>query len=177
MNSDDTRAESPVRPLFRAAMTPVLALAGVAVAATLVVVFGHPHPHPLDTALLARQPARILVHLGAAVTALGLGVVQLVAPKGTLPHRLLGWIWVLLMVAVAGSSLFIQVINKGGFSPIHGLSAYVLVCTPLAVIAARRQDVEAHRGYMTGMFFLGLIVAGAFTFLPGRLMWSLFLGQ
>ena len=29
---------------------------------------------------------------------------------------------------------------------------------------------------MTSMFVGGLIVAGAFTFLPGRLMWAVFFG-
>jgi uncharacterized membrane protein len=34
--------------------------------------------------------------------------------------------------------------------------------------------VQAHRRAMTGMFVGGLIVAGALTFLPGRLMWAIF---
>ena len=45
-----------------------------------------------------------------------------------------------------------------------------------AVYAARRHRVAAHRRAMTGMFVGGLIVAGAFTFLPGRLMWAIFFG-
>jgi uncharacterized membrane protein len=42
--------------------------------------------------LLDAAPA-IPVHAFAAMTAF-LRVVQLAAPKGTLPHRTLGWIWV-----------------------------------------------------------------------------------
>ncbi len=41
--------------------------------------------------LLDAAPA-IPVHAFAAMTAFLLGVVQLAAPKGTLPHRTLGWI-------------------------------------------------------------------------------------
>ena len=49
--------------------------------------------------LLDAAPA-IPVHAFAAMTAFLLGVVQLAAPKGTLPHHTLGWIWVGLMVSV-----------------------------------------------------------------------------
>ena len=47
--------------------------------------------------LLDAAPA-IPLHAFAAMTAFVLGVVQLAAPKGTLPHRTLGWIWVSLML-------------------------------------------------------------------------------
>ncbi len=50
--------------------------------------------------LLTAAPA-IQVHAFAAMTAFALGVVQLTAPKGTLPHRALGWIWVALMLIVS----------------------------------------------------------------------------
>jgi uncharacterized membrane protein len=39
----------------------------------------------------------VQVHALAAMGAFALGVVQLAAPKGTLPHRTIGWIWVVLM--------------------------------------------------------------------------------
>ena len=42
--------------------------------------------------LLNAAPA-IPVHAFAAMAVFVLGVVQLAAPKGTLPHRTLGWIW------------------------------------------------------------------------------------
>ena len=47
--------------------------------------------------LLDAAPA-IPLHAFAAMAAFVLGLVQFAAPKGTLPHRTLGWIWVLLMV-------------------------------------------------------------------------------
>ena len=47
--------------------------------------------------LLDAAPA-IPLHAFAAMTAFLLGVVQLAAPKGTLPHRTLGWVWISLMV-------------------------------------------------------------------------------
>jgi len=38
----------------------------------------------------------IQFHAFAAMAAFALGIVQLSAPKGTLPHRTIGWVWVLL---------------------------------------------------------------------------------
>ena len=55
--------------------------------------------------LLDAAPA-IPLHAFAAMAAFALGAVQLVAPKGTLPHRTLGWIWVGLMALVAISSFW-----------------------------------------------------------------------
>ena len=153
-----------------------VAVIGVGAAAALAIHLGHPHPHAPDLALLRRQPPVVLAHLATALFAFGLGTVMMVAPKGTLPHRTLGWIWVALMMTVAGSSLFIHGINKNGFSAIHILSAWVLFIVPVAVFSARRHNVRMHRRAMMGTFYLGLIIAGAFTFMPGRLMWNLFLG-
>ena len=169
---------SPGRTTGRTrSLTVQLALAaiGVLVAVGVVFAFGDPHPHAFDTALFARQPMVIQIHLLAATTALVLGLIQLAGPKGTTVHRVIGWGWVLLMLTVSISSFAMLGLGRG-ISPIHVLSVVVLVLVPLGVYAARRGRVDRHRGYMTGVFIFGLIVAGAFTFVPGRLMWRLFLG-
>lgn len=63
---------------------------------------------------------QIPIHAFAAMTAFVLGIVQFAAPKGTLPHRSLGWIWVALMATVAVSSFWIHQIRLiGPWSPIH----------------------------------------------------------
>ena len=120
----------------------------------------------------------IQVHAFSAMAAFALGLVQLAAPKGTLPHRTVGWIWVALMATIALSSFFIHSIRLiGPFSPIHLISIFVLVMLPLAVLAAHRHDVPHHRRRMIGMFLGGLVIAGAFTFLPGRIMHAVAVGQ
>jgi uncharacterized membrane protein len=119
----------------------------------------------------------IPVHAFAAMAAFALGIVQFAAPKGTLPHRTIGWIWVGLMVVVAGSSFWIHEIRLlGPWSPIHLLSIMVLVLLPVAVIAARRHNVSRHGKTMIGIFTGGLVVAGLFTLLPGRIMHAVFFG-
>jgi len=127
--------------------------------------------------LLDAAPA-IPVHAFAAMTAFVLGVVQLAAPKGTLPHRTLGWIWVVLMLSVAISSFWIHQIRLvGPWSPIHLLSIFVLITVPLAVWKAHRHQVADHRRIMISIFSGALVIAGLFTLLPGRIMHAVVFGQ
>jgi uncharacterized membrane protein len=127
--------------------------------------------------LLNAAPA-IPLHAFAAMAAFVLGAVQLAAPKGTLPHRTLGWIWVALMAIVAGSSFWIHQIRLvGPWSPIHLLSIFTLVMLPLGVWMAHRHCVADHRRIMILMFSGALVIAGLFTLLPGRIMHAVVFGQ
>lgn len=132
--------------------------------------------HAPDFGLLAEAPVTIRIHVAAALTALLIGTVLLLGVKGNTLHRTLGWTWVIAMATTAVSSLFIRQINPGSFSLIHLLSGWTIIALPMAVYAARKHRVLQHRRAMTGMFVGGLIVAGALTFLPGRLMWRMFFG-
>ncbi len=126
--------------------------------------------------LLNASPA-IQIHAAAATTAFALGLVQLAAPKGTLPHRTIGWIWIALMTAVGASAFFIHELRIWGpWSPIHLLAIFTLVMLPLGVWSAHRHRVPRHRSIMTGIFFGGLVVAGLFTFVPGRIMHAVLFG-
>jgi uncharacterized membrane protein len=126
---------------------------------------------------LLSAPAVIQVHAFAALTALGLGVVQLAAPKGTLPHRTIGWSWVVLMLTVCVSAFFIHKITLwGAFGPIHLLALLTLVAVPVAVMHARRHAVARHRAAMTSIFLGALVIAGAFTLWPGRIMHAVVFG-
>jgi uncharacterized membrane protein len=131
----------------------------------------------MTLAPLLDAPVVIQVHAFAAITAFAIGVAQLAAPKGTIPHRLIGWSWAALMLTVAVSSLFIHQIRLWGpWSPIHLLSILVLVTLPLAVLHARRHEVSRHRKAMLGLFTGALVIAGVFTFLPGRIMHNVAFG-
>ena len=127
--------------------------------------------------LLDAAPA-IPVHAFAAMAAFALGLVQFAAPKGTLPHRTIGWIWVGLMAIVAASSLWIHEIRLfGPWSPIHLLSIFTLIMLPIAVWRARRHRVADHRRIMTMTLVGALVIAGLFTLLPGRIMHAVVFGQ
>ena len=79
------------------------------------------------------------------------------------------------MVALALSSFGITG-RDGRYSWIHGLSGAVLIMLPLAVLHARAGRIGLHRGTMLGLFFGTLIVTGAFTLMPGRLLHDVFFG-
>ncbi len=134
------------------------------------------HPHAPDLSRILAAPLVIQLHIAGALTALVIGSVLLAGVKGTGLHKRLGWAWVIAMTLTAGSSLFIRVINPGHFSIIHLLSGWTLIALPMAIFAIRRRKVAMHRRAMTGMFVGGLVIAGLFTFAPGRLMWTVFLG-
>ena len=128
------------------------------------------------TPLLDAAPA-VSLHALAAMSAFVLGLVQFAAPKGTLPHRTVGWVWVLLMLAVAISSFWVHQIRLvGPWSPIHLISIYVLIMLPLAVWRAHRHQVSEHRRAMIVIFSGALVVAGLFTLLPGRVMHAVAFG-
>jgi len=127
--------------------------------------------------LLDAAPA-IQVHAFAAMAAFALGIVQLTAPKGTLPHRTLGYIWVALMVVIAVTAFWIHELRVWGpWSPIHVLAIYTLVMLPLAVMHARHHRVIKHRNAMISIFLGALVIAGLFTFLPGRIMHAVAFGH
>ncbi|MBF9232736.1 DUF2306 domain-containing protein [Microvirga alba] len=132
----------------------------------------------MSLAPLIAAPLLIQIHAAAATAALALGGYQMASIKGSKAHRRLGWSWVALMALVAATSLGI-VSNwpvVGRFGPIHGLSALVLITLPLAVLHARRGRIANHRSAMRGLFLGGLVIAGLFTLLPGRLMYHVVFG-
>ena len=133
-------------------------------------------PHAPDWDLLARQGWVIQLHLLAAVSALLVAILMLARAKGSRMHRVVGWAWVALMMTTALSSFFIRELNPGKLSSIHILSGWTALATPIAVWAARTHRVRLHQRFMTGIVIGGLFIAGALSFIPGRLMWRVFLG-
>ena len=110
-------------------------------------------------------------HAVAALLVTLLGAWQLLAAKGTGRHRAVGWLFVAGMAYVALSGLFISTIGLFGyFSPIHLLIPVTVLSLWTGVRAARRGDVAAHRSTMVSLFVLALVVTGAFTLVPGRIM-------
>jgi uncharacterized membrane protein len=120
----------------------------------------------------------IQIHAFAAMAAFAVGVVQLSAPKGTLPHRAIGWLWVSLMLVVSISAFFIHTIRLWGpWSPIHLLAIFTLFILPIAVWRAHRHDVTRHRNAMVSLFVGALVIAGLFTLVPGRIMHAVVFGD
>ena len=108
------------------------------------------------------------IHIGGAVTALVLGGVVLTMPKGTPRHKLMGRIWVTLMVVVALGSFRIRGLGEAyGFSWIHILSVNTLIWMTFSIIMIRHGRRRAHFIAMIGCY-IGILVAGIFTLDPDR---------
>ena len=127
------------------------------------------------TPLLTASPA-IQLHVAAALIAVMSALCLALYRKGTPSHRWLGRIVIAGLAAVSLSSFAIREINHGSFSWIHILSVVVLFNVWRGVRALRQNEIRSHMWIMSSTAVLGLGVAGAFTFLPYRLMWQVFNG-
>ena len=132
--------------------------------------------HAPHLGLLVTAPLQIQIHVAAVSTALLVGVTLMLGLKGNTVHRTLGWVWVIAMATAAISSLFIHRANAGGFSFLHLFAGWTLIALPMGVFAARKHNVRLHGRTMTGLFVGGLLIAGVFAFMPGRLMWQIVFG-
>lgn len=110
----------------------------------------------------------VVTHASLAALAVLLGAVILCTRKGHGAHRWMGWTWVLCMTTVAGISFAMQ--GPGGYSWIHGLSAFTLASLVIGVMHARARRVHAHRVHMISLYVGALVITGLFTLLPGRLI-------
>lgn len=118
----------------------------------------------------------IQIHMLSAMVALFIGVFVFLRQKGTKLHVRLGKVWVTLMLIVSFTGLFIHEIRTWGlFSPIHVFSFVVPISLSLAIYHARKGRIADHKRGMVATFIGGNIIAGSFTFLPGRLNHDIFL--
>jgi uncharacterized membrane protein len=117
----------------------------------------------------------ILLHVVAAVLAIGVGAFVFLRRKGTQPHRWMGRVWALLMLVVAISTYWITGID-GKYSWIHGLSVFVTVAVPLGVYYAVTGRMQRHRQLMSGLYIGALGIAGLFTLLPNRMLGKMLWG-
>jgi uncharacterized membrane protein len=132
----------------------------------------------MTLAPLLQSGVAIELHACAAMAAFALGLVQFAAPKGTMPHRFVGWVWVVLMLAVALSAFWIHKLRLWGpWSPIHLLAIFTLIMLPLAVWYAHHHRVQQHRIAMISIFVGALLIAGLFTLAPGRIMHAVVFGS
>ena len=127
--------------------------------------------------LLFSQTHPIPLHAIAAMLAIILGGVQLYMNKGSVTHKLLGYIWVGLMLIVSVSSFFIHEIKLWNiYSPIHLLSAWTIFSLGLAIYYVRISNIKRHKHVMIMIYGFALVLTGFFTFMPGRVMHQIVFG-
>lgn len=114
------------------------------------------------------------LHLGTVFPAFVIGTYLMLNRKGSQHHKLLGKIYMILMLITALISLSMSarvsytIFNHFGF--IHLFSVLVLYSVPSAYIAIKKGNIKKHRVNMISLYVGGLLIAGSFTLMPGRLL-------
>ena len=134
---------------------------------------------------LLSAPWVIQVHAIGAIMAFFLGIVQFIAPKGTFPHKTTGVIWLLIMTAVATTSIVIRPSVLGYDLPITQWFSFIHLFTILTfygiiggslMLLRGGENMKYHYKPFRGIFISGLVIAGGFAFLPGRIMHKVAIG-
>jgi uncharacterized membrane protein len=117
----------------------------------------------------------VIIHVAAVLPAVPLGGYILLTRKGTPRHRLLGKIWLVLMLVTATSAIFIK--TGGSFSWIHLFVPLTFHAAWKTVATVRRGDIAAHKRHLVLTYMTALMIPGIAAFLaPGRLMNVMLLG-
>lgn len=121
--------------------------------------------------LFFKVPLQIQIHLVTATLCLLLGGYLMWGKKGNKQHKVLGWIWVVLMSATAISAAFIHGIRwLGPFSPIHVFVPITFWGLYEGITHARAKNVIAHRASMRSMYWAALCIPFAFALAPTRFL-------
>ncbi|MEP2236632.1 MAG: DUF2306 domain-containing protein [Alteripontixanthobacter sp.] len=111
----------------------------------------------------------VIIHVASVLPAVPLGAYVLLARKGTPRHRLLGKIWLALMLVTATSAIFIQ--TSGGLSFIHIFVPITFHAAWKTIATARKGDIAGHKKHLVVTYMTALMIPGIVAFaLPGRLM-------
>ena len=120
------------------------------------------------------------VHLATIIPCVFIGAFIFLTKKGNPVHKTLGKIYMALMLFTGIVTLFMPAHVGpqflGHFGWIHLFSLLTINSVPKAYFAIRRGDLKAHKGHMFGLYLGGILIAGSFTFVPGRFMHQLFFG-
>lgn len=122
----------------------------------------------------------LYLHLATVVPCFFIGGLLMIIKKGTPTHKHLGRIYMVLMMVTAGITLLMKA-EVGPrlfdhFGWIHGFSFLTLYTVPTAYLAIKKGNVKAHKRKMVLLYFGAIIIAGGFTFMPGRYLHHLFFG-
>ena len=104
----------------------------------------------------------------------------IVDKKGTKIHRQFGRIYMNLMLVTALITLFMpayvgpRFLNNFGW--IHSFSFLTIYTVPTAYLAIKNGNIKAHKRKMVLLYFGAIVIAGGFTFFPGRYLYELFFG-
>jgi uncharacterized membrane protein len=122
----------------------------------------------------------LIIHLATVLPCFLIGTILLIIKKGTKIHIYSGRVYMILMLLTATVTLFMpaQVGPRflDHFGLLHGFSLLTIYSVPTAYLAIKAGNVKVHKRKMILLYFGAIILAGGFTFYPGRYLSNLFFG-
>lgn len=119
-------------------------------------------------------------HLITVVPCIFLGAYLLFFRKGNALHKMLGKIYMSLMMFTAIVSLFLPALVGPQFLQhfgwIHLFSLLTLYSIPTALIAVKKGQIKKHKIKMVLLYIGAIMIAGGFTLVPGRHLHEVFFG-
>ena len=130
---------------------------------------------------LLNASVAVKLHVATVLPAFLLGLWLIFSSrKGSPAHRWAGRAYLALMVVTSLTAVFITshfpfsvAVGTFRFSPVHLFVVLTLTGCWRAWTAVKRGDLATHQKAVRGTFFGALVIAGAFTLLPGRVMHAL----
>ena len=120
------------------------------------------------------------LHLVTVVPCFFIGTMLLLIKKGTNIHKSFGRVYMILMLFTALVTLFMpaevgpKFLNHFGY--IHSFSFLTIYTVPTAYWAIKKGNIKSHKRKMVLLYFGAILIAGGFTFTPGRYLHQLFFG-
>jgi len=118
------------------------------------------------------------LHLATVVPCFFIGIFLFSAKKGTPFHRKMGKLYMLLMLFTALVTIFMpahvgpQLFNHFGW--LHSFTLLTLITVPAAYQDARKGRIKNHKRKMLLLYVGAILIAGSFTFVPGRFLYRFF---
>ncbi|MDA1148830.1 MAG: DUF2306 domain-containing protein [Bacteroidetes bacterium] len=121
------------------------------------------------------------IHLYTIAPCVPLGFYLIVfSKKGGPIHKRLGKVYAFLMVFSSLVSLWLPAHVGpqwlGHFGWIHSLSLVTIASVPYSLWQLRRGNIRSHKFSMLFLYWTGLLIAGAFTLVPGRYLHEVVFG-
>lgn len=119
----------------------------------------------------------MFLHLFTVIPCFIIGTVYYLSKKGTVFHKQMGRIYLVLMLFTATVTLFMPAAIGATFLDhfgwIHLFSALTIYTLPTAYLSIKKGNVKVHKRKMILLYFGTLIIAGGFTLAPGRYLHEL----
>ena len=114
----------------------------------------------------------MFLHLYTIIPCIVLGAINFMLRKGSPWHKFVGSAYMVLMMFTAIVTVFMPahlgptLFNHFGY--VHLFSLLTIYSVPTAYIAIKKGNVTKHRNKLIGLYIGAIVLAGAFTLVPGR---------